>query len=167
MLRRVKTPCANAPGVSVNKRSNALQGRRSAIFTTARGYLAAVFRDLGRQGSTVRREATIPQTVFQRNEFNVIYGKCRHFGRSSLVDIPTIIVNISAEVQGFTLPKRRLNHPLVYATPHFFGAGFHACADRTRRCFSRCHSRSLSAARLSCCFLPFARPMSSLMRPFT
>ena len=34
-----------------------------------------------------------------------------------------------------------------------------------KRCFSRCQSLSFSASRLSCCFLPFARPMSSLMRP--
>ena len=40
----------------------------------------------------------------------------------------------------------------------------HACA--CRRCFSRFHSFSFSLARLSCCFLPFASPISSLMRPF-
>ena len=43
-------------------------------------------------------------------------------------------------------------------------------ADRIQRafsirCFSRCQSRSLSACRLSCCFLPFARPTASFILP--
>ena len=36
---------------------------------------------------------------------------------------------------------------------------------RSRRCFSRVQSRSFSVSRLSYCFLPRARPISSLMRP--
>ena len=36
---------------------------------------------------------------------------------------------------------------------------------RISRCCSRAHSRSLIVARLSYCFLPFARPTSSLTRP--
>ena len=34
------------------------------------------------------------------------------------------------------------------------------------RALSRCQSRSFSVARLSCCFLPLARPISSFARPF-
>ena len=37
---------------------------------------------------------------------------------------------------------------------------------RSSFCFSRCHSFSRSAARLSCLSLPCASPISSLMRPF-
>ena len=40
-------------------------------------------------------------------------------------------------------------------------------ASRIIRCFSRAHSRSFSVSRLSCCFFPFARPISSLIRPRT
>ena len=36
---------------------------------------------------------------------------------------------------------------------------------RMTRALSRCQSRSFSVARLSCCFLPLARPISSLARP--
>jgi len=37
--------------------------------------------------------------------------------------------------------------------------------SRISRCFSRFQSRSFSVSRLSYCFLPLARPMSSLTRP--
>ena len=47
------------------------------------------------------------------------------------------------------------------------GAGRRSQARlRSRRCCSRFHSRSLSVARLSCCFLPLASPIVSLTRPF-
>ena len=36
---------------------------------------------------------------------------------------------------------------------------------RSRRALSRCQSRSFSVARLSCCFLPLARPIRSFARP--
>ena len=36
---------------------------------------------------------------------------------------------------------------------------------RIRRCLSRCQSRSFSVSRLSCCFLPLARPIWHFARP--
>jgi hypothetical protein len=36
---------------------------------------------------------------------------------------------------------------------------------RINRCCSRCHSRSRSTSLLSCCFFPFASPISSLIFP--
>ena len=45
--------------------------------------------------------------------------------------------------------------------------GFKRATQRLRstRCFSRCHSRSRSASRLSCLSLPRASAISTLMRP--
>lgn len=37
--------------------------------------------------------------------------------------------------------------------------------SRIARAFSRTQSRSFSASRLSCCFLPLARPIESFTRP--
>src|SRR3569623_1046848 len=66
-------------------------------------------------------------------------------------------------------PSRRAYRRTMAGKAAAAGARGLPCADAQRtfisRGLSRCHSRSFSVARLSCCFLPRARPTSTLARP--
>jgi len=78
---------------------------------------------------------------------------------------------------GAVAPRRKTRTPRPPPVPHRLVADRRrmtpgprrnaAAFQRTlsRRCFSRCQSRSRCAARLSCCFLPRARPTASFARP--
>ena len=57
------------------------------------------------------------------------------------------------------LEQKGCKRPSTLVLRHSFVFCFISC------CCSRFQSFSFSASRLSCCFLPFAKPISSLMRP--